>query len=76
MVVVIYFDEVVSEVRNCLRLSLELLRLKHGCFSQVLTVSQGSFELRLTMPPGICQKKPSFTILSQVRNKLYLNIKY
>lgn len=47
MVVVIYFDEVVSEVRNCLRLSLELLRLKRGHFSQILTVSQGTFELKL-----------------------------
>lgn len=46
MVVVIYFDEVVSKVKNCLRLSLELLRLKHGHFSQILT--QGTFELRLS----------------------------
>lgn len=47
MVVVTYFDEVVSEVRNCLRLSLELLRLKHEHFSQILTVTYDTFELRL-----------------------------
>lgn len=47
LVVVIYFDDVVSEVRSRLRLSLELLTLKHRHFSQILTVSQGTFELML-----------------------------